>query len=84
MTKNQKISVSIPGTGLGTVMFIIFMVLKLTHHIAWSWWYVTMPLWLPITIVIGFILILAMFSSVIVGTVKILEKMERNKDDPRS
>ena len=24
---------------------IIFIVLKLTGHIAWSWWWVTAPLW---------------------------------------
>ena len=34
------------GFGFGTVLFLIFMVLKLTHQIAWSWWWVTAPLWL--------------------------------------
>lgn len=24
---------------------LIFIVLKLTHVIAWSWWLVTLPLW---------------------------------------
>lgn len=33
------------GIGLLTVLFLIFMVLKLTGHIDWSWWYVTLPLW---------------------------------------
>ncbi|MEE8522166.1 MAG: transmembrane Fragile-X-F protein [Gemmatimonadota bacterium] len=28
-----------------TVVFIVFLVLKLTDVIAWSWWFVTMPLW---------------------------------------
>lgn len=27
------------------VMFLIFMTLKLTNHIDWSWWLVTAPLW---------------------------------------
>ena len=26
------------GIGLGTVLFLIFLVLKLTKHIDWSWW----------------------------------------------
>lgn len=34
------------GLSLGTVLFLIFLVLKLTNHINWSWWYVTMPLWI--------------------------------------
>ena len=27
------------------LLFLIFMVLKLTDQIAWSWWWVTCPLW---------------------------------------
>lgn len=26
------------GIGFGTVLFIVFLVLKLTGLIAWSWW----------------------------------------------
>jgi hypothetical protein len=26
-------------------VFLVFLVLKLTGHIAWSWWWVTAPLW---------------------------------------
>lgn len=36
---------------LPVLLTIIFMVLKLTGYIAWSWWLVTLPLWLPIPIV---------------------------------
>lgn len=28
-------------------MFLVFLTLKLTGYIAWSWIYVTAPLWLP-------------------------------------
>ena len=28
-------------------MFLVFLTLKLTGYIAWSWFYVTAPLWLP-------------------------------------
>lgn len=27
------------------VLFLIFMTLKLTGHIDWSWWWITAPLW---------------------------------------
>jgi len=43
---------------LGTVLFLIFLVLKLTNHIDWSWWWVTAPLWIPVVVAIA-ILILA-------------------------
>lgn len=35
------------GLGAGTVLLIIFIVLKLTHTIDWSWWWVLSPLWIP-------------------------------------
>lgn len=39
------------GIGLGGVLFIVFLVLKLTDKIDWSWWWVTSPLWIPAAIV---------------------------------
>jgi len=38
------------GIGLGSILFIVFLVLKLTGTIDWSWWWVTSPLWIPLTI----------------------------------
>jgi hypothetical protein len=32
------------------VMFLIFMTLKLTDCIDWSWWWVSAPLWIPFII----------------------------------
>lgn len=33
------------GSGGAWILFLIFLVLKLTHVINWSWWWVTAPLW---------------------------------------
>lgn len=30
---------------LPVVLFVVFLVLKLTEVIDWSWWWVTAPLW---------------------------------------
>lgn len=38
------------GTSLGMVLFIVFLILKLTDQIDWSWWWVTAPLWIPLGI----------------------------------
>jgi hypothetical protein len=35
------------GMGIGMILFIVFLVLKLTGTIDWSWWWVTSPLWIP-------------------------------------
>lgn len=33
-----------------SVLLSIFVVMKLTQSIDWSWWWVTSPVWLPIAI----------------------------------
>ncbi len=40
------------GIGLTSILFLIFLTLKLTNNIDWSWWWVTSPLWIPICIVL--------------------------------
>lgn len=61
MSKTSSSSSS--GIGFGGLLFITFLVLKLTNVIDWSWWWVTAPLWGS---VIMLILALAM---IIVGTI---------------
>lgn len=41
---NSKNSSGI-GIGVLGLLGIVFVVLKLTNVIAWSWWYVTLPFW---------------------------------------
>lgn len=41
--KNNNTSSSL---GIGTILFIVFLVLKLCNVITWSWWWVTSPLWI--------------------------------------
>lgn len=38
------------GVGLNGLLFITFLVLKLTQVIDWSWWWVTAPLWMPLAL----------------------------------
>jgi hypothetical protein len=45
------------NSGIPTLLFIVFLILKLTGNIDWSWWWVTSPLWLPGVLVIIFIII---------------------------
>jgi len=52
--------------GLGTVLFLIFMVLKLTGTINWSWWWVTSPLWIPLVVVLGIVAIAAIIATIAV------------------
>lgn len=48
------------GSWFCSTLTLLFIGLKLTGHIAWSWWWVLAPLWIPasfvfLILVIGFI-----------------------------
>ena len=38
-------------TGPLTLLCLIFIALKLSGHIAWSWWWVMSPMWMPMCVV---------------------------------
>lgn len=40
------------GLGLAGVLTVIFVVLKLTGLITWSWWWVLSPLWISLGLVV--------------------------------
>jgi len=43
--------------GFGGLLAIVFITLKLCNVIAWSWWWVLSPLWIPIAIFLIIILV---------------------------
>jgi len=57
------------GISLLTFLFLMFLFLKLTGHITWSWWWVTSPLWLPWGIVISLVTII-MLTGLIAKLIK--------------
>lgn len=55
------------------VLFCIFLVLKLTSVIAWSWWWVTAPLWGIPVLIIG-VAVLAFVGAFIISIGRALFK----------
>lgn len=53
------------GVGIGTVLFVVFLVLKLTHNIDWSWWWVTSPIWIPLVLVMGFFIVMGIVMAIV-------------------
>jgi hypothetical protein len=45
------------------ILTLIFITLKLTGHIAWSWWWVLSPLWIPVAIVLLIAIIFGIFVA---------------------
>ena len=53
------------GIGFGGLLTIVFITLKLTGFIAWSWWWVLSPLWIPsliLLLIIGVALLWTLLS----------------------
>jgi fatty acid desaturase len=46
-------SSSSSGIGFAGLLAILFIALKLTHYITWSWWWVLAPLWIPGSILLA-------------------------------
>lgn len=60
-------------TGL---LFLLFLGLKLTGHITWSWIWVAAPLWAPLAIIV----IVCGLIGIGIGFIKLIEfKYERSK-----
>lgn len=59
MRQNQKI-VTKTGIGFTEVLTIIFVVLKLTKVITWSWLWVLSPIWISVLLWIFFLILFAL------------------------
>ena len=53
------------GIGFLGALTILFIALKLTHVINWSWWWVLSPIWIPIAVVLGIIAIIAIMMLIV-------------------
>lgn len=51
---NTSSSSSSSGIGFIGLLTILFIGLKLTDHIDWSWWWVLAPIWLVPGLLVGF------------------------------
>ena len=53
------------GIGFLGALTILFIALKLTHVIDWSWWWVLSPIWIPVAVVLGIIAIVAIVMLIV-------------------
>ncbi|WP_103110249.1 hypothetical protein [Brevibacillus reuszeri] len=65
------------GIGVMGLLGIVFVTLKLTGIINWSWWWVTLPFWggLALMLAIGLII----FTACVISDVLTERKIERNR-----
>lgn len=44
------------GIGFLGLLTLLFIGLKLTNYIAWSWWWVLSPVWIPLALVLAIVI----------------------------
>ncbi len=56
-------SSSSSGLGFTGLLAVLFIALKLTHVISWSWWWVLSPLWIVFALVVAVFVLLVLVES---------------------
>ena len=68
------------GIGFFGLLTIVLITLKLTEVIAWSWWWVLAPLWLPIAIFLAIIIVSAIVARIATGNSAVKGQKKRKAD----
>lgn len=61
---DKKVHITLNGFFL-PLLFLTFLIFKLTHFIDWSWWWITAPLWGPVAIFLGLFFLLVFFITLV-------------------
>ena len=61
MTTNNVTNTA--GSGFFGLLTIVFITLKLTGYITWSWWWVLAPMWMPLAIILPIFIILVLLIN---------------------
>lgn len=69
------------GIGFFGAMFLIFMTLKLTNYIDWSWWWVTAPLWggLALFLLVFIVVFIFIFVAEMIEDARWRKRMKRDR-----
>ena len=53
------------GIGFAGLLTVLFVALKLTGVISWSWWWVLSPLWIGFVAVVALVTIFAIITAIV-------------------
>lgn len=65
MSDKKVSSSSSSGIGFLGLLAVLFIGLKLTGYIDWSWWWVLAPLWIGWAVVLGVIAIIGVIAAIV-------------------
>lgn len=61
---SQDNSTSSGGIGFLGLLTIAFIVLKILGFLAWSWLWVLAPMWIPLALLVGFLIVLGIVTLI--------------------
>lgn len=70
MANNTTVSGGVSGC---TIIFIVFLLLKVFDKVDWSWWLVTLPLWGPFALVLGILVVVGTIAGICAIVAKLLD-----------
>lgn len=62
---DKTTTVNVGGGLFSTLLLILFIGLKLTGQITWSWLWVLSPMWMPIVIVLVLLVVFGLFAALV-------------------
>jgi hypothetical protein len=77
MSKNAQVSSG--NAGFCGLLTIVFITLKLCSVIEWSWWWVVSPMWIPLAIIFGLFVIVAIGGGILYLVASVIDKIQRKK-----
>jgi len=63
MSENRNVNVG--GVGFWGLLFMVFLVLKLTSVVSWSWWWICAPLWVPAVVVLAIVAAIVVLGIIV-------------------
>ena len=66
----DKVKIVHTGVSFTSLLFLTLFVLKLCNVINWSWWIITMPLWLPFALFLVTVVLFLIGLAVVFVVVK--------------
>lgn len=61
---DRTVTASSNGVGVAGLLGLLFIALKLTGHITWSWVWVLAPFWIPLAIALGVLFIVGVIATI--------------------
>lgn len=62
MNGNKTVVKNYGGTGFTSLLTLLFIALKLTGYISWSWWWVLSPIWIFLLLIVAVFALILFFA----------------------